>query len=103
MVEHFLFAALTAVLSSILTLALAWYAFRHHLQERLDAALSERLQDLGEIIEQRVRKGVLDAVADIPSTDVIKDTTRTMTRTGASLLSVLMGGPLKGSDDEGQK
>lgn len=90
---------LTALLSSISTLWLAAYRFEHHYRKKLEAEvetrLTEALERLGGVIEERVRRGVLDAVAAIPSSEVIQSTTRAAARTGMSLveegLNALLG------------
>lgn len=98
----------TAALSSIGTLALAYLLFRlfrRRWQERLDAefasrraavleemearleAVGERLRErLGKTVEDGVRSGIAAALKDLPSSDLVKDTTRSVARTGAELL-----------------
>lgn len=85
----------TALLSSTLTLGAAWWLWRNHLQTAVKASLAEEIDALGEVVESRVRAGVLDAVSSIPSRDVIAETTRNVTRTGASLLEEGLGSLLR--------
>ncbi len=90
-----------AVLSSVLTLALAYYFFEHRYKQRLlkeidqlaDAqrqrfkeVLDEEVEKAGETIETRVRQGVLDAVASLPTSEVIQETTQSVVRTGVDLV-----------------
>lgn len=90
---------LTALLSSLLTLGLAAHLFEHRYRKKLEAEIDARLAaaiaELGAVIEERVRRGVLDAVAAIPSSEVIESTTRAAARTGMGLmeegLNVLLG------------
>ncbi len=95
MLEHLLIAIITAVLTSAATLGAAWWLFEKRYRERLEQALEEQLAGLGDLIEDRVRRGVLRAVADLPPTAVLRETTTAVTRTGASLvedgLNVLLG------------
>jgi len=89
----------TAVLSSLLTLALAAWIFekryRPRLEEEIDQRVDAAVDELGRVIEERVRRGVLDAVAAIPSSEVIQTTTRAAARAGRGLveggLSALLG------------
>ena len=95
----------TAVLSSVGTLALAYLLFRWRWRQRLEAelatrshaamvelevrleAVGERLRErLGETVETGVRSGIAAAIKDLPSSDLVKDTTRSVARTGAELL-----------------
>ena len=90
-----------AVLSSALTLGLAYCFFERHYKERLRKELDEQvdgyqrrfeevldheIERIGGVIETRVRKGVLDAVASIPSSEVIQETTQSVVRTGVDLV-----------------
>ena len=87
---------LTSLLTSVLTLMLARRQFEKQYKDVLDEKLRQVFDELGDIVEERVRKGVLDAVASIPSTEVLQSATRTVTRTGVDLveggLSALLGG-----------
>ncbi len=91
----------SASLSSLLTLALGFYLFDRHYKRRLMAELDQRAdayrqsfqevlddeaEKIGQTIETRVRRGVLDAVASLPSSEVIKDTTQSVVRTGVDLV-----------------
>jgi hypothetical protein len=80
----------TALASSLLTLWLVYVFFERHLLPRLERAAQAQLDRaiaiLAPTIEERVRKGVLDAVASIPSTEVLQNTTRAFTQTGVDLV-----------------
>lgn len=91
----------SASLSSLLTLALGFYLFDRHYKQRLLADIDERVaayqqqfqdvlddegEKLGRNIENRVRQGVLDAVASLPSTEVIQGTTQNVVQTGVDLV-----------------
>ena len=100
----------SALIASMLTLALGFYLFDRHYKRRLmneiDAradAHRQRLREMlddevdkaGRTIETRVRQGVLDAVAALPSSEVIQGTTQNVVQTGVDLveagLSTLLG------------
>lgn len=51
----------TAVLSSLCTLGLAWWLYESRLRSRLEA----RMEELADILEARVHKGVKDAGIDL--------------------------------------
>ncbi len=101
----------SALLSSLMTLALGFYLFDRHYKQRLLAEIDERAdayqerfegvleeegEKLGENIETRVRQGVLDAFASLPSTEVIQETTQSVVQTGVDLMeagfSTFLGG-----------
>ncbi len=91
----------SALMSSLVTLALGFYLFDRHYKKRLLLAIDERaeayhrrfqkvlddeVERLGETIETRVRQGVLDGVASLPSTAVIQETTQSVVKTGVDLM-----------------
>ncbi len=91
----------SALLSSFLTLALAFYYFDRHYKKRLLGEIDQRaevyrrriqhvldqeIESAGKAIETRVRRGVLDAVASLPSTEVIQGTTQNVVKTGVDLV-----------------
>ena len=91
----------SASLASLLTLALGFYLFDRFYKPRLLAEIDDRVeayreqfQDVldaevervGETIERRVRRGVLDAVASLPSSEVIQGTTQSAVKTGVDLV-----------------
>ena len=96
----------TALLSSALTVGLAWWLYQRRLKAELEAQLEsavaevdgklrQALEALGDIVEERVKQGILNGVAAIPSSEVLADTTKSVARTGAELatkgLSALLG------------
>ena len=91
----------SAVLASCLTLALGFYFFDRHYKQRLmdeidaraDAhrerfkqVLDDEVEHVGQTIETRVRQGVLDAVASLPSSEVVQGTTQNVVQTGVDLV-----------------
>lgn len=82
----------TALLSTVLTLGLAFWGGRFILINRLEpvirALVDDRLEELGALIEERVRLGVVSAVEDVTST---KNLQRTMTRNQNDLLDAIFG------------
>lgn len=76
---------LTAILSSLLTVAVgAWYIKRHY-QQTIRPELDNLKREIGEEIEERVRKGVIDGVKGLSSKDVIRDTTMNLAKTGLDI------------------
>lgn len=87
-----LVTALSAGLAaSVLTLGALWWLWRSRLHARLlaelDRHLDEGLRRLGDTVEARVKKGVLEAVAEIPPADAVRGTTRAVMRAGSTLLA----------------
>lgn len=99
-----LYVVLTAVLSCVLTLGVAWLLYRRVAEPRLREAWRAQQDDLGDLIQQRVRAGVIDALQSVAKGDPLVSATRSVTRTGASLveggLNALFGAPPRrgGSD-----
>ena len=91
----------SASLSSLLTLGLGFYYFDRRYKERLlteidaradayrrsfQAVLDDEVERVGQTIETRVRQGVLDAVASLPSSEVLQGTTQSVVQTGVDLV-----------------
>lgn len=95
MLEHLIIAVVTALLSSAATLGAAWWLFERRYRQRLERHAEKLLAEFGELLEERVRRGVIRAVADLPSGAVLRETTTAVTRRGASMvengLNVLLG------------
>ena len=87
----------TAVLSSLLTVAISWFAFQRFARRDLERQIDEAIAELGDEVEARVRRGVREGVregvASLPSAEVIADATRTAARSGVDLLGGLLGRP----------
>ena len=103
MLDQIILIVATAVLSSLLTVALALLLFRGYaarveerLERRLHDKLAETTQEVGEAIEARLRKVVRDAVGDFKAAGLAAGATRSVAITGAELvqegLRILMGG-----------
>lgn len=92
----FLGIVLTALLSSVLTLALGYWWFERYLKdeilEHVDRHVDETIAELGREVEIRVKQGVVDGVASLPSSEVLAGATRTAARSGADLVSTLLTG-----------
>lgn len=100
-----LLVPLTAALSALATVGLAWLVFRGvmarqeaELERRLEEALARTAREVGDVIEQRLRAVIADALADFRA-GAAASATRTAAVTGAELLQeglrILMGGPSK--------
>ncbi len=96
-----LLTILGAVLSSALTLGVAFWLFERRYKEQLRREIEERADDYiarlqnvldeevekaGEVVEERVQQGVLKAVAAIPSSEVLQGTTQNVVQTGVDLV-----------------
>lgn len=98
MISQALTIVATALLSSALTVGLLWWLYQRRLKAELEAQgqriladvearLQAALAALGEVVEERVKQGLIRGVAAIPSSEVLSDTTRSAARTGADLAS----------------
>ncbi len=76
----------SAVLASVCTLGLAGYLFDRRYKKRLEAELDERV----EAYRKRFQ-AVLDAVASLPSSEVLRETTRSAAKTGLDLMEAGLG------------
>ena len=52
---------------------------------------TEEIKRLSENVEQSVERGLLKGVKQIPSAEVLRDTTRTLSKTGGELLEQGLG------------
>ena len=80
----------TAILSSTLTLLVATHFFRKYAKPRYEKAVTEAIErfkaEVGPEIEQRVKQGVLEGIKSLPTREVLRDTTRTIARTGLDIV-----------------
>ena len=99
MMAPWLMILLTALASAGLTLAMIalwmhfWMAPRmaRDLEELLSEQ-SERAADLmAEKVEEGVRRGVRDGVTQLPTREVLQDTTRNMARTSVEIVESRLG------------
>lgn len=90
MLSQALVILLTALLSSLFTLGLAYYFLRKLIQERGEETVKEITErfknEVGPELEQRVAQGVRSGFASLPSREVIRDTTRNMAKTGVDIV-----------------
>ncbi|HUO85835.1 MAG TPA: hypothetical protein VM617_00475 [Thermoanaerobaculia bacterium] len=96
---------LTAALTALATVGLAWLVFRGvlarqeaELERRLEEALARTAREVGDVMEMRLRGVIADALADFRA-GAAANATRSAAVTGAELLQeglrLLMGGPAK--------
>lgn len=87
---HFLTLLLTAVLASGFTLLIAYLLLRQQIRSRYENALTAAIErfkaEVGPEIEQRVKQGMLEGVKSLPSREMLRDTTRTIAKTGLDLV-----------------
>ena len=82
----------TAVLSALLTAALlcaaAWYAYQHRLRDLIETEVQRRVDLYGEVLEQRVRNGIVKAVDDVTSVEALQ---KSVTKSQDTFLNALFG------------
>ena len=95
MIADLVLAVVTAVLSSACTLAAAWWFWERRLRRRLEERLETVREELGATIQQRVRQGILDGIAAIPTAEMLRGTQKSLADAAAELvrggLSSLLG------------
>ena len=88
---------LTAILTALFTLGLlsttAYFAYRNYFAEQLDRMLEEKLAEVGELVESRVRDGVIEGVNQVTSPEFMR---RTMEKGQDSFINTMFGRPPKG-------
>ena len=86
---------LTALASSLLTLWIAARVVRRRYVPEVKREVDSALERLGDTVEERVRKGVIDAIKSLPSPDVVRWTRETVGEAAEELvrggLSTLLG------------
>jgi hypothetical protein len=90
----------TALLSSAVTLWLVALYFRRYLLPQVERdfqqVIDRAIEEMGRTVEERVKKGVLEGVASIPSAEMLQSTTRAAAQTGVDLvgagINALLGG-----------
>ncbi len=85
MTEIFITIIATALLSSLITLSVGYFVFRKHYEKSLSNSIERFKKEVGDEIEIRVKKGVVEGVKSIPSRDMIKDTTMNLAKTGLDI------------------
>jgi hypothetical protein len=99
---------LAAVLSSVLTAWLLRRGFEKQIKPELERELETRLhaavEGLGDVIRERVRQGVIDAVKSLPAPNLVREAQRSVRRTAADLveggLGSLLGVDRRKRDEE---
>ncbi len=80
----------TALLSSLLTLAIAQYVFNKKFKNQYESGLAKAIeqfkQEVGPEIEARVKQGVLEGIKSLPSKEILRDTTRSIAKTGLDIV-----------------
>lgn len=90
MLSQALVIILTALLSSLLTLGIAYWFIKKLIDDKAEATVKEITkrfkEDVGPELESRVAQGVRTGFASLPSKEVLRDTTRNMAKTGANIV-----------------
>lgn len=80
----------TAILSSLFTLILAQYIFNKKFKNQYEKGLADAIEqfkaEVGPEIEDRVKKGVMEGFKSLPSKEVLRDTTRSIAKTGLDIM-----------------
>ena len=81
-------AVLSALLTTVLLCALAWYAYQHRLRHLIEAEVQRHVDQYGEVIEQRVRSGIVKAVDDVTSVEALQ---KSVTKSQDTFMNALFG------------
>ncbi len=85
----------TAVLSSVLTICLFGVVFQRLWRREMELRLRDLHDELGRTVEIRVKRAVVESLADMNTVDVLRDTTWKAAKSGSDFLSdglnVLLG------------
>lgn len=76
---------LTSLLTSVLTLAGAWFVFDRYLKSRMSDEVDARADELGRLLKQRVSEGVREGMGN-GLADLREKATKTATRGGFDML-----------------
>lgn len=94
MTEPLFIILATALLSSALTFVVL-RLYERKLRRDLERRLKDWHDEIGRTVEMRVKRAVVESLADMNAVDVIRDTTWKAARSGTDLLSdglnVLLG------------
>lgn len=83
-------AVLSALLTTTLLCAVTWYAYQHRLRGLIETEVQRRVDQYGELIEQRVRNGIVKAVDDVTSVEALQ---KSVTKSQDTFLNALFGVP----------
>jgi len=76
----------TAFITSVTTITICHFYFEKKIKHQLDDKIENSIEKLGDVVEEKVRQGIINGVASIPSREVLLDTTRTIAKTGADIV-----------------
>ncbi len=95
MTEPVVIIVLTSICSSVFTVLLGWALYERRLRRDLERRLKDWHDEVGRTVEMRVKRAVVESLADINAVDVLRDTTWKAARSGSEILSdginVLLG------------
>ena len=80
------FSAGTAVLSSLLTLALVYLIWSRRLRPRLERRMEATLDAFGDALRQQVRDGVVEGLQSISAKEVLAGTRKAISRTAEQVV-----------------
>ncbi len=76
----------TAVISSLLTLALVYMLWSRRLRPRLERRLEATLETFGDVLRQQVRDGVVQGLQSISAKEVMTGTRKAISRTAEQVV-----------------
>lgn len=90
MTETFLVALAAALLSSLFTLSIVILVIQKRFRKRYEKGLQDAIDkfkaEAGPEIEARVKQGVVDGFKSLPSREMLRDTTRSIAKTGLDIM-----------------
>lgn len=104
MVEHLIWAAVTAALSCALTLTIGYAAFRLWLQPKLEREMRDKVEAegkalagrIGEKVQDGVRRGVIEGVGRLGTPEGVATASRGVIESGSELVGKGVGALLGG-------
>ena len=82
-----LVALLAAALSSLMTLMLGVVLYTRYIRPGMERRLHDLHQEIGRLVETRVRKAIAEALHDTSAEDVLRDRTWQVARSGADMVN----------------
>jgi hypothetical protein len=89
MAFEILLVLITAAVTAVLTIAAAWFLYHRYVKRILIEWIDEKAEELGEMLENRVRTGVENGIREGVSNlgaDVVRKTGEGAVRTGLGII-----------------
>jgi hypothetical protein len=72
-----------AALASLVTWAVVWFSLRRQLERDVSREIDRRMDQLGRLIRDRVRQGIVDGVAEVQPEEVVQATQKGLLKNAA--------------------